>query len=143
MNSHRVFGVVPLALLIVIAGCGGGGGFNANNVTVTVSPATPTVAANGQVALTATVQGLCSTCTPSIFFWYVSENDGGLAPSAICENVPPTVSYCPGGTIQGNLAGNLLTVTYFAPSTSGTYHVNAYWVVGTTSKVGTSVVAVP
>ena len=143
MNLGRALCVVPLALLIVIAGCGGGGGWNANNVTVTVSPAAPTVAANGQVTLTATVNGLCSGCAPTIQSWSIQEDPSG----SNCTFVP-TFGPCPAGTIQGN-AANLLTVTYFAPSAPGTYHVSATWYLsglfsgGSTTKVGVSVITVP
>jgi hypothetical protein len=138
-----------LVLLIVIAGCGGGGGYNPNNVTVNVSPAVATVAENGQVPLQATVNGLCSTCAPSIYLWYISEN--GASNGGICDwyNTPPTVS-CPAGTIQ-ETAGPLsdtLTVTYYAPSTPGTYHVIAEWFdsgffgSASTTKTGTAVITV-
>lgn len=144
MNLGRALCVVPLAL--VIAGCGGGGGYNPNNVTVTVSPAAPTVTANGQVTLTATVNGLCSSCVPTIQSWNIQENP----PGSNCT-VVPTLGLCPGGTIQAN-AANFMTVTYFAPSTSGAYHVTATWqsgftgggaLGGVTTKVGTSVITVP
>jgi hypothetical protein len=144
VNLHQALCVVLLILLVAIAGCGGGGGFNANNVTVTVSPAAPTVPANGQVPLTATVNGLCCGVLPTIRFWNIQEDPSG----SVCTSVP-TFGPCPGGTIQGNSA-NFLTVTYFAPSTSGTYHVTATWQVGfagapggITTKVGTSVITVP
>lgn len=143
MNLGGALCVVPLALLIVIAGCGGGGGYNSNNVTVTVSPAAPTVTANGQVTLTATVNGLCSSCVPTIQSWNIQED-----PSGSNCTVVPTFGPCPGGTIQEN-AANLLTVTYFAPSASGTYHVSATWYTsglfggGSTTKVGASVITVP
>jgi hypothetical protein len=144
MNSRRALCIGPLALLIVIAGCGGGGGYNPNNVTVTVSPAAPTVPANGQVTLTATVNGLCSTCVPTIQSWGIQEDPSN---GSTCTFVPP-FGPCPAGTIQENPA-NLLTVTYFAPSTSGTYHVSATWYIpaffgaGSVTKVGTSVITVP
>ena len=47
-----------LAMLIVIVGCGGGNQTNLNNVVVTVAPTSASVAAGGQVSLTATVTGV-------------------------------------------------------------------------------------
>jgi hypothetical protein len=131
-----------LVLMVVLAGCGGGG-YNANNVTVTVAPATATIPANGQMTLQATVNGNCSGCAGSIYAWSVSENNG-----ADCEwfTTQPD-GPCPGGTIQETAGGpsSTLTVTYFAPSTSGTYHVVAGWSAGfgaPVSKDGTSVITV-
>ena len=115
-------------------------------VTVTVSPAAVTIPANGQVTLQATVKGLCSTCISDINLWSIAENNG-----AICTwfDTPPA-GPCPAGTIQetaGSLS-NSLTVTYYAPSTPGTFHVTAEWFdslsfgSGTTTKNGTSVITV-
>jgi hypothetical protein len=142
MNSCRaLFFVAPLVLLIVIAGCGGGGGgFDPNNVTVTVSPAAATVAANGQVTLQATVSGLCSSCRPTVS-WSIAE----LASGSQCNwmGTTPPAGPCPDGTIQGAEAGSL-TVTYHAPSTSGTFHVVAQELVTfTITKQATSVITVP
>jgi hypothetical protein len=132
-----------LVILIILTGCGGGGA-DANNVTVTVAPAATTIPVNGQVTLHATVNGDCSTCTSSIYLWYVTEDDdfGG-----VCDwfTTPPTAP-CPAGTIQetaGDIS-NTFSVTYFAPSTAGTYHVVAEWSdgFGSITKTGTSVVTV-
>jgi hypothetical protein len=132
-----------LALLMVIAGCSTGG-FNPNNVTVTVAPATATVAENGQVALQATVQGECAGCTP-FYNWLISENGGA---DCTWVDTPPAVP-CPGGTLQQPTSASGPTVTYIAPSTSGTYHVigqSLYYsnLSGppTTTKQGTSVITV-
>jgi hypothetical protein len=110
-----------LVLLIVAAGCGSGSGFNPNDVTVSVAPATATVSVNGQVPLQATVSGVCSGCQ-SVSLWTVTENP----PGAICATyVGIQTDSCPAGTIQ--IDGSQLTVTYFAPTTPGTYHVNGEW----------------
>jgi len=143
MSPCRTVFVGSLVLLIVIAGCGsGGGGYNPNNVTVTVSPAATPVAENGQVPLHATVNGLCSTCAPSIYLWYIYENNP--ANGGLCTNTP-AIPQCPAGTIQETGPSNL-TATYDAPSTPGTYHVIAEWSVpsgsGSINKTGTSVVTV-
>jgi hypothetical protein len=128
-----------LVLLIVLTGCGGGGGYNPDNVTVTVSPATATIPASGQVMLQATIKGLCSTCEPSIYLWYIFENNP--ANGGFCTNSPPTPQ-CPAGTIQEMGTSNL-TATYNAPSTPGTYHVIAEWSLGSgLTQTGTSVVTV-
>jgi hypothetical protein len=131
MTSCRaLFFVAPLVLLIVIAGCGGGGrGFDPNKVTVTVSPAAPTVAANGQVALQATVGGCVNpSCIPSVQ-WTIAELQTNGQSGAQCnwQGTTPPTGPCPDGTIQGTDAGTALTVTYLAPSTSGTFHVVAVW----------------
>jgi hypothetical protein len=142
MNSCRALRVGPFVLLIAIAGCGGGGGFNPNNVTVTVSPAAATVPANGQVTLKATVNGLCSTCAPQIDDWSITENGGTFCTWFTTPPIGPS----PAGTIQ-ETAGSLLTVTYYAPSTSGKFHVSASWslifTTPTVTKVGGSVITVP
>jgi hypothetical protein len=141
MSSCRTIPVGPLVLLIVITGCGPGGGFNANNVTVTVSPTTTTIPENGKATLTATVNGLCSTCAPSIQSWDISVN--GVAMGGTCDwfDTPP-IGPCPDGTIQ-ETTNTTLTVTYYAPSTPGTYDVTAGWTLLTgPTKSGTSVVTV-
>jgi hypothetical protein len=144
MNSYLALFVAPLVLLVAVAGCGGGGGFNPNNVTVAVSPATATIPANGQVTLQATVNGLCSTCTPAIFLWSVTAGDSNGDSGCDWFTTPPS-GPCPSGTIQETAGGNTLTVTYFAPSTAGTYHIVAEWSGGFGSPVtkdGTSVISV-
>jgi hypothetical protein len=140
-SGRSLFFVTLVLLLIVTLGCGGGG-FKANNVTVTVAPAAVTVPAGTQVTLQATVHGLCSTCNPSINVWSITENNGV---NCSWMNTPPT-GPCPGGTIQ-ETGGNFLTVTYHAPSASGTFHVIAEWcdcfANPIISKDGTSVITVP
>jgi hypothetical protein len=142
--NYPALGVASLVLLIAIVGCGfGGGGFNANNVTVTVSPATAAIPANGQVTLQATVHGLCSTCASSIQVWGVTEDPSAGANCFYFQ--PPPLGPCPAGAIQETAGGlgSSLTVTYFAPSTPGTYHVTAEWFLLTgPTKVGTSAITV-
>ena len=131
-------------LLIFIAGCGcggGGGGFNASNITVTVAPATAMVAENAQVTLQASVNDFCAGCIPFIDLWSVAENNG-----TPCEwggvNDPPA-GPCPGGTIlEDPPAGNTLKVTYYAPSTPGTFHVTAEFDDLGVVRNGTSVITV-
>ena len=141
-DSGRSLFFTTVLLLIVTPGCGGGGGFKANNVTVTVAPAAVMVPAGTQVTLQATVHGLCSTCNPSINDWSITENNGM---NCSWMNTPPT-GPCLGGTIQ-ETGGNFLTVTYHAPSASGTFHVIAEWcdcfANPIISKDGTSVITVP
>ena len=145
MDSYRALFVASLVLLMVIAGCGTGGGYNPNNVTVTVSPAAVTIPANGQVTLQATVNGLCSTCTSSIQYWSIAE-DPDNSVNCTWSTMPPT-GPCPGGTIQqipGGLSSSL-TVTYYAPSTPGTFQVSAAWCICFTPaiiKQGMSVITV-
>jgi hypothetical protein len=149
MSSCRCLCVVPLVLLVVIAGCGSGssGSFNPNNVSVSVSPATATIPTKGSVPLQATIQGLSSISISQISAWTVTENPIGANCATDVGIIPP--GPCPAGTIQIKLTGNELTVTYFAPSTPGTYHVNAEWedFVNPTgppiaTKTGTSVITV-
>jgi hypothetical protein len=124
-------------LMIACVGCGGSG-YNPNNVTVTVSPATGTVAENGQEPLRAALNTYCSGCAP-LMNWSVTENTG--ANCTWVEAPPPRP--CPAGTLQVTEFVGSLTATYFAPSTSGIYHVVAYAVISpTVSKEGTSVVTV-
>jgi hypothetical protein len=144
MNSWRTIWLGTFVVLLAATGCSTGGGFNPNNVTVTVSPATSTITENGQVTLTATVNGLCSTCAPSIGLWYVTENNP--ANGGICDwfTTPPSAP-CPAGTIQQMTGGlsSTLTVTYDAPSTPGTYHIVAEWALLTgPTQTGTAVVTV-
>jgi hypothetical protein len=135
-----------LGLLIVAVGCGSGSGFNPNNVTVSVAPATATLSVNGQVSLQATESGLCSGCLSSIDFWTVTENPSGSDCATYVGIQPP--GPCPAGTIQ-IADGSELTVTYIAPSTPGTYHVNGEWEdfvnfsgPPVATKTGTSVITV-
>jgi hypothetical protein len=152
MNSCRaLFFVAPLVLLIVIAGCGGGGGgFDPNKVTVTVSPAAATVAASGQVTLQATVGGCVNpSCIPSVS-WSIAELPGLGGQCNWSGNTPPPPPVggpCLDGTIKGaDAQPSNLTVTYFAPSTSGTFHVVAVWQTFFNPiivKQATSVITVP
>ena len=146
MNRHRTLLVASLGLLMVAASCGSGSGFNPNNVTVTVGPATATTATNGQVALQASVTGDIS---PGLVLrWSVVENASMATTCFWNVGTTPPVGPCPGGTIQepASDVGDYLTVTYFAPSTAGTYHVTAEWCLcgfGTTViKTGSSVITV-
>jgi hypothetical protein len=131
--------------LIAIPGCGFGGGFNASNVTVTVSPATVTIPADGQETLQATIRNYCSGCQP-LYSWAISENDDT---NCTWLTTPPA-GPCPGGTIQETATPyGYPTVTYFAPSAPGTFHVTAEWSYGanifappTTTKQGTSIITV-
>jgi hypothetical protein len=140
--NYRALCAASFVVLAIIAGCGGGGGDNPNNVTVIVSPAAVTVPANGQVTLQATVNGLCSTCPSSIQVWGITEDPSAGANCVYFE--PPPIGPCPAGAIQETTGDpSFLTVTYFAPSTPGTYHVTAEWSLPSLpTKVGTSVITV-
>ncbi|MGH9504930.1 MAG: hypothetical protein ACRD20_18920 [Terriglobales bacterium] len=142
MSLVRALCLEALALLMVIAGCGGGGSsFDPNNVTVTVSPSAVTIPANGQVTLQATVTG--SPAAPALN-WAIAELQTNGASGAQCNwaGTTPPAGPCPEGTIQGADAGSL-TVTYLAPSTSGTFHVVALDTVSfTVVKDATAVITV-
>jgi hypothetical protein len=141
MNSCRAFCVVPLILLVAMAGCGGGSSFDPNNVTVTVSPPAATIPASGQVTLQATVKG--SPAAPALT-WSIAELQTNGASGSQCNwsGATPPAGPCPDGTIQGADASSL-TVTYLAPSTSGTFHVVAQANVSLTLvKDGTAVITV-
>ena len=146
MNRHRTLLAVSLGVLMAGAGCGSGGGFNPNNVTVTVAPAIATTTTNGQVALQATVKGDISPGL--VLTWSVAENTSAATSCFWDIGGSPPVGPCPGGTIQEPASdiGDDLTVTYFAPSTAGTYHVTAEWCLcgfGTNViKTGSSVITV-
>lgn len=132
-----------LILLVIIPGCGGGGGFDANKVSVAVSPSAATIPTSDQVTLKATVSGLCSTCVSAINQWSITENNG--TPCTWFDT--PPFGPCPAGTIQATANGptSTLTVTYHAPSTSGTFHVIAEWCIcfgSAITKDGTSVITV-
>jgi hypothetical protein len=145
-NRECVFYVLAFIGLIVSAGCGTDNKLNPNNVSVSVSPATATTSTNGQVPLQATVQRLPSGGPTSISLWTITENPSDADSATYVSIVPP--GPCPAGTIQ-IASGDELTVTYFAPSTPGTYHVNAEWedfvnFTGppTATKTGTSIISV-
>jgi hypothetical protein len=128
MNSCGTFCSASFLLLIVTAGCGGGGkGVDSNNVTVNVAPASVTVSASGQVTLQATVKGTSNDATAAVT-WSIDEQktDGASGAQCVWLDTPPD-GPCPDGTIEQTTAGNFLTVTYHAPSTSGTFHVTAEW----------------
>jgi hypothetical protein len=146
MNSYRALYAASLVLLVVIVGCGSGE-FNPNNVTVTVSPAAISLPANGQALLQATASHGCDGCDGCEPFisWDISENNGANCTRTDTLPAEP----CPGGTIQGATGYDALLVTYFAPSTPGTFHVNAddlffsnFFGPATTTIEGTSVVTV-
>jgi hypothetical protein len=137
MNSFRALCIVSFVLLIVITGCGGG--VDVNNVTVTVSPSAATIPVDGQVTLKASEHHDCSQCGP-LLSWGITENNG--APCTWVDT--PPAGPCPAGTIQATGVGfNGPVVTYFAPSTPGTFHVVVSDVVTLTiSTEATSVVTV-
>jgi hypothetical protein len=140
MNLSRALFVESLVLLIVIAGCGGSS-FDPNNVTVTVSPPAVTIPASGQVTLQATVKG--SPAAPALT-WSIAELQTNGASGSQCNwsGTTPPAGPCPDGTIQGADASSP-TVTYLAPSTSGTFHVIAQATVSSTLvKEGTAVITV-
>ena len=144
LNSYRAFCVGSVVLLIVIAGCGGSG-FDLNKVTVTVSPAAVTIPLSGQVTLQATVTG--SPGGPVVSSWSIAELQINGASGSQCNwlGTYAPAGPCPDGTIQGADAPPGLTVTYHAPSTSGTFHVTAEWSTGfnpVITKDGTSVITV-
>jgi hypothetical protein len=141
MNLSRALCVESLVLLIVIAGCGGGSSFDPNNVTVTVSPSAVTIPASSQVTLQATVKG--SPAAPALT-WSISELQTNGASGSQCNwsGTTPPAGPCPDGTIQGANASSL-SVTYLAPSTSGTFHVIAQAIVSLTLvKDGRAVITV-
>jgi hypothetical protein len=141
MNLSRALCVESLVLLIVIAGCGGGSSFDPNNVSVTVSPPAVTIPASGQVTLRATVKG--SPAAPALT-WSIAELQTNGASGSQCNwsGATPPAGLCPDGTIQGADASSP-TVTYLAPSTSGTFHVVAQANVSLTLvKDGTAVITV-
>ena len=147
MNSCRALCIGSLILLIGIAGCGGGGGssFDPNSVTVTVSPVTVTLSTDGDVTLHAAVKGTPNDSTQAVT-WSIDEQKVNGASGAQCFwlDTPPA-GPCPDGTIQQAASGNFLTVTYRAPSTSGTFHVTAEWSTAfnpVVIKDGTSVITV-
>jgi hypothetical protein len=142
VNLSRALCVESVVLLIVIAGCGGGSSFDPNNVTVTVSPSAVTIPASGQVILQATVKG--SPGAPELT-WRIAELQTNGASGAQCnwQGTTPPAGPCPDGTIQGADVSTSLTVTYLAPSTSGTFHVIAQDIVSLTLvKEGTAVITV-
>ncbi len=138
-------GVAGIIALCFITGCGGGNGFDLNRVTVTVSPAAVTIPASGQVTLQATVTGVPGG--PVVSSWTIAELKINGASGAQCNwlGTTPPAGPCPDGTIQGADASPALTVTYHAPSTSGTFHVIAEWSTAfnpVITKDGTSVITV-
>lgn len=141
MNLYQAFCAVPLVLLMAMAGCGGGSSFDPNNVTVTVSPPAVTVPSNGQVTLQASVKG--SPAAPALT-WSIAELQTNGATGSQCNwsgDTPPA-GPCPDGSIQGADAGSS-TVTYIAPSTSGTFHIVAQATVSlTVVKDGQAVITV-
>jgi hypothetical protein len=143
MRLPRALFVGSLALLmVVVTSCGPGKEYNPRNVTVTISPAMKTIPANGQVALLASVNNFCPGCTPQLI-WSISENSGT---NCTWEdvNTPPT-GPCPGGTIQGQGTQDTLSpsVIYFAPTTGGTFEVDAVQFVTVGENItGTSLITV-
>jgi hypothetical protein len=140
MNLPRALFVGSLVPLIVIVGCGGGS-YDPNNVTVTVSPPAVTIPASGQVTLQAIVNS--GRGAPALT-WSIAELETNGASGAQCNwsGTTPPAGPCPDGTIQG-ADPTSLTVTYLAPSTSGTFHVVAHANVSLTLvKDGTAVITV-
>jgi hypothetical protein len=145
----KLFCVGSLVLIVVIAGCGGSGGggstFGASNATVTVSPATVKIPTSDQVTLQATVKGTSNDANASVS-WTIEELKTNGASGAQCNwlGTTPPAGPCPDGTIQGADA-NSLTVTYHAPSSLGTFHVDAETIVSLSPSIlkdGTSVITV-
>jgi hypothetical protein len=145
MNSRGTLCFGWFLLLTLVAGCGGGKGVDPNKVTVRIAPAAVTVAASDQVMLQAVVKGTATDATAAVT-WSIDEQktDGASGAQCFWLETPPE-GPCPDGTIEQTTAGNFLTVTYHAPSTSGTFHVTAEWSTffdPVITKDGTSVVTV-
>lgn len=141
MRARRLQAAV-VALLAVIGSSCGNGGYDSENVTVTVSPATATVPENGKQPVQATVNHFCSGCVPQIE-WSIAEN-GGTGCTWADMNTPP-LGPCPGGTIQGQGSQGITSqnVIYFAPTTSGTFHISASQLITFTEATsGMSVITV-
>jgi hypothetical protein len=141
LNLSRALCVESLVLMVVMSGCGGGSSFDPNNVTVTVSPSAITIPPSGQATLQATVKG--SPAAPALT-WIISELQTNGASGAQCNwsGTTPPAGPCPDGSIQGADAGSL-TVTYLAPSTTGTFHIIAQDNVSLSLvKMGTAVITV-
>jgi len=122
VNLRRGVCTGCLALLIVVVSCGTSSQSNLNNVVVSVAPTTATVAAGGQVSLTATVTGLAGSPT---LIWIIAEQQAGT--NCNWTGSTPPAGPCPDGTIQGTDVPSALTVTYHSPGTPGTFHVTAQW----------------
>jgi hypothetical protein len=138
----RYLRIAALALLTALSFSCGNAGYNADNVTVTISPAAVTVPENGQQPMQATVNHFCSGCVPQIE-WSIAENNG-LGCTWADMNTPP-LGPCPGGTIQGQGSQGIISrnVIYFAPNTSGTFHISASQLITFTEvTTGTSVITV-
>jgi hypothetical protein len=92
--------------------------------------------------LQATVNHFCSGCMPQIN-WSIAENNG--ADCAWVDMNNPPLGPCPGGTIQGLGPQGLdsQNVIYYAPGSSGTFHVSAsQFVTFTEDTTGTSGITV-
>ncbi|WP_148210101.1 hypothetical protein [Candidatus Korobacter versatilis] len=134
-----------LALLIGLSGCGGSTHSTVNDVTVSVTPASATVAASGQVKLTAVMSGCGSSCPAPAFTWSIVELQTNGASGSQCnwETTPPP-GPCPDGTLE--VTSDFTTATFHAPSSSGTIHVVAQLTgLGNppTTKTGTATITIP
>jgi hypothetical protein len=140
MNSHRTLCIGSLVLLIICASCGGPG--SGGLITANIAPATVTIAPGSEVTLQASATGPGSQLVNG-YLWDIEELTGNGEQCDWMGDTPPA-GPCPYGTIKGDLSS---TVTYFAPSTSGTFTVGAEVTLSSDknmylSKGGTSVITV-
>ena len=126
MNLRRAYLLTVLGLLSVFPACGGSSNTNFNNVVLTVSPSAATTTTGQQVSLKATITGVPGTPALS---WSIVELQTGGASGAQCNwaGSTPPAGPCPDGTIQGADVPPNTNVTYNAPGTTGTFHIQVQW----------------
>jgi hypothetical protein len=117
--------VVPLLLFLICAilqvGCGGDGLPPSSQVNVLVTPAQTSVAVSGTMALKGSASGF--TQAPIVQWWVEEAKDAGGSDDCGYLTLPP-MSACPYGyVVFGSVSQFPSSATYYAPLTTGTYHV--------------------
>jgi hypothetical protein len=139
INHRSAYFLALLWLLLIFPACGGSS-TNFNNVVVTVSPSSTTATTGQQVTLKATVTGISGT---QALTWTIVELQANGASGAQCNWLgwTPPAGPCPDGTIQGADVSPYTPVTYNAPTTTGTFHVQVQWSTAFTPVVTKTAVA--
>lgn len=131
MRNWAAFEILIGGVVVVfLTACGGGSMPAPAPLQITLSPSAPSVGVNSSVAIMAQITPALQKNVSTTLWSIAGESQGE------CTQSPPS-SQCPNGTLEWQLlpSGYSVTaVTYFAPSTPGSYQVSVQAQIGDSSN---------